>query len=157
MRCLSQPWGWRRSRSGMPRASGTTSATSGGRSSHENRGDRGQIRAKGKPNMNTEQELPGVAPIAAAAMAHVPRAPGPRKDAAGRRHRSLGVAIVLDLVLVAIGLAAWQYAVDSDQAGGLLYGSPVAIGQALVSGVHSGELITNALTTAVEALLGFVV
>jgi NitT/TauT family transport system permease protein len=107
--------------------------------------------------MNTEQELPGVAPIAAPAIATVPKAPGPRKDAAGRRHRSLGVAIVLDLVVVAIGLAAWQYAVDSDQAGGLLYGSPVAIGQALVSGVHSGELITNALTTAVEALLGFVV
>jgi NitT/TauT family transport system permease protein len=91
------------------------------------------------------------------AVATAPKASGPRKDSAGRRHRSLAVAIVLDLVLVAIGLAVWQYEVDSGSDGGLLYGSPAAIGHVLLSSLHSGELITNALTTAMEALLGFVI
>jgi NitT/TauT family transport system permease protein len=78
-------------------------------------------------------------------------------DSAGRRHRSLAVAIVLDVVLVAIGLAAWQYAVGNGSDGGLLYGSPKAISQVLLSSLRSGELINNALTTAMEAMLGFAV
>jgi NitT/TauT family transport system permease protein len=69
----------------------------------------------------------------------------------------MAVAIVLDVVLVAIGLVAWQYGVDSGSDGGLLFGSPKGIGQALLASLHSGELITNTLTTAMEALLGFVV
>jgi ABC-type nitrate/sulfonate/bicarbonate transport system permease component len=103
--------------------------------------------------MSTEQQLPGSAPV----VAPVPKAPGPRKDAAGRRHRSLGVAIVLDLVVVAIGLVAWQYAVDSGPAGGLLYGSPVAIGHALASGLHSGELITILGATPIAALAPIII
>jgi NitT/TauT family transport system permease protein len=107
--------------------------------------------------MSTERELsrPLVAEPPAAGMA--PTAPGPRKDSAGRRHRSVLVAIVLDVVVVGIGLAAWQYGVDNGSVSGLLYGSPAAIGQVLASGLQSGELLTNTLTTAVEALAGFVI
>lgn len=107
--------------------------------------------------MTTEQELspPVLAEPPAAGTA--PKISGPRKDAAGRRHRSVLVAIVLDVVIVGIGLAAWQYGVDNGAVSGLLYGSPAAIGQVLLSTLRSGELFTNALTTAVEALLGFVI
>jgi NitT/TauT family transport system permease protein len=90
-------------------------------------------------------------------MGTAPNATGPRKDSAGRRHRSLAVAIVLDVVLVAIGLAVWQYGVDNGSVSSLLYGSPAAIGQVLLSSLHSGELITNTLTTAMEAVLGFII
>jgi NitT/TauT family transport system permease protein len=47
--------------------------------------------------------------------------------------------------------------VDNGSVSGLLYGSPAGIGQVLASSLRSGELLTNTLTTAMEALLGFVV
>lgn len=107
--------------------------------------------------MSTEQELSRPAMAEPPAMGTAPKPSGPRMDSAGRRHRSLAVAIVLDVVLVAIGLAAWQYAVDNGSDAGLLYGSPKAIAQVLLSSLQSGELITNTLTTAMEAVLGFVI
>jgi NitT/TauT family transport system permease protein len=76
---------------------------------------------------------------------------------AGRRNRSLALAIGLDVVLVAIGLALWQYGVDSGSVSGLLYGSPAQISKTIVSGLQSGQLVVDTLTTAFEALLGFVV
>jgi NitT/TauT family transport system permease protein len=107
--------------------------------------------------MSTEQELPRPAVAEPPRMGTAPNATGPRKDSAGRRHRSLAVAIVLDVVLVAIGLAVWQYGVDNGSVSSLLYGSPAAIGQVLSSSLQSGELITNTLTTAMEAVLGFII
>jgi NitT/TauT family transport system permease protein len=90
-------------------------------------------------------------------MGKAPNAAGPRTDSAGRRHRSLALAIAADVVLVAIGLAVWQYGVDNGSVSGLLYGSPAAIGDVLSSSLRSGELITNTLTTAMEAVLGFII
>jgi NitT/TauT family transport system permease protein len=80
-----------------------------------------------------------------------------RQDAAGRRHRSLAVAIVLDVVLLAIALAAWQLAVNAGSVSALLYGSPALIWHTLVMGISSGSMIKNAGTTALEALLGFAI
>lgn len=56
----------------------------------------------------------------------------------------------LDVVLVAIGLA---YGVDNGSDGALLYGSPKAIGQVLLSSLRAGEVITNTLTTAMASLV----
>ena len=80
-----------------------------------------------------------------------------RQDAAGRRHRSLAVAIVLDVVLLAGGLAAWQIAVDAGRVSSLLYGSPEMIWRTITAGVGSGEMVRDAITTALEALAGFVI
>jgi NitT/TauT family transport system permease protein len=107
--------------------------------------------------MSTEQELSRPAVAEPPARATAPKASGPKKDSSGRRHRSLALAIVLDVVILAIGLAGWQYAADNGSSTSLLYGSPKAIGQVLLSSLNSGQLITNTLTTAMEALLGFVV
>jgi NitT/TauT family transport system permease protein len=95
-----------------------------------------------------------------------PPAPGPqalgrrrarKQDAAGRRHRSIVVAIVLDVVLLVIGLTAWQFAVDAGSVSSLLYGSPELIWQTIVRGIGSGVMINDAITTALEALAGFVI
>jgi NitT/TauT family transport system permease protein len=107
--------------------------------------------------MSTDQELSRSAMTEPPAVDTAPKTSGRRTDSAGRRHRSLAVAIVLDVVLVAIGLTAWQAAVDNGSGTGLLYGSPKAIAHALLSSLQSGQLVTNALTTAMEAFLGFVV
>jgi NitT/TauT family transport system permease protein len=104
--------------------------------------------------MSTDQELsrPAGPELPAA-----PRRSASKQDAAGRRHRSLWVAIVLDVVLLAIGLAAWQYAVNAGSVSPLLYGSPELIWQTVVRGLGSGAMLHDAATTAVEALCGFVI
>jgi NitT/TauT family transport system permease protein len=107
--------------------------------------------------MSTEQELAPSVMAEPPTAGTAPKIPGPKKDAAGRRHRSVLVAIVLDVVIVGIGVAAWQSGVDNGSVSGLLYGSPAGIGQVLASSLRSGQLLTNTLTTAMEALLGFVV
>jgi NitT/TauT family transport system permease protein len=107
--------------------------------------------------MSTEQELSPSVLAEPPAAGIAPKISGPKKDAAGRRRRSVLVAIVLDVVIVGIGIAAWQSGVDNGSVSGLLYGSPAGIGQVLASSLRSGELLTNTLTTAMEALLGFVV
>lgn len=43
---------------------------------------------------------------------------------AAGRHRSLAVAIVLDVILLAIGLTVWQIAVNAGTVSAVLYGSP---------------------------------
>lgn len=105
--------------------------------------------------MSTEQELarpavPGPPPTTNRRRAR-------RQDAAGRRHRSLAVAIVLDVVLLAIALIAWQLAVNAGSISSLLYGSPGQIWQTIVHGVSSGSMFHDAGITALEALLGFVI
>jgi NitT/TauT family transport system permease protein len=104
--------------------------------------------------MSTGQEL---SRPAAPELAAVGRRSARRQDAAGRRHRSVGVAIVLDVVLLAIALVAWQYAVNSGSVSSLLYGSPELIGQTVLRGIGSGSMIRDAGITAVEALCGFVI
>lgn len=92
-----------------------------------------------------------------------PAAPGPppragrREDDAGRRHRSFAVAIVLDVILLAIGLTGWQLAVNAGTVSALLYGSPERIWQTIARGIGSGSMLRDAGFTAVEALLGFVI
>jgi NitT/TauT family transport system permease protein len=105
--------------------------------------------------MSTEQELTRPPVGEPPATAGKPRAR--RQDAAGRRHRSLAVAIVLDIVLLAIALAAWQYAVNAGSVSALLYGSPDLIWQTIVRGLGSGSMFSDAGITALEALLGFVI
>ncbi|HET6499612.1 MAG TPA: ABC transporter permease [Amycolatopsis sp.] len=80
-----------------------------------------------------------------------------RRDAAGRRHRSLALAITLDVVLLVVLLGSWQFAVDSGSVSGLLYGSPGQIWHTIVGGVESGTMFSDAGATALEALLGFVI
>lgn len=82
---------------------------------------------------------------------------GRREDAAGRRHRSLAVAIVLDVILLAIGLTAWQIAVNAGTVSALLYGSPDRIWQTIARGIGSGSMLRDAGFTALEALLGFAI
>jgi NitT/TauT family transport system permease protein len=104
--------------------------------------------------MTTEQELSR--PAAPAARPPATRG-ARREDAAGRRHRSLALAIVLDLVLLAGALAAWQLAVDAGSVSSLLYGSPEMIWRTITTGVGSGVMVRDAITTALEALAGFVI
>jgi NitT/TauT family transport system permease protein len=104
--------------------------------------------------MTTEQELsrpaaPAVQPLGTRGAR--------REDAAGRRHRSLALAIVLDLVLLAGALTAWQLAVDAGSVSSLLYGSPEMIWRTIARGVASGSMVRDAITTALEALAGFVI
>jgi NitT/TauT family transport system permease protein len=104
--------------------------------------------------MTTEQELsrpaaPAVQPLGTRGAR--------REDAAGRRHRSLALAIVLDLVLLAGALTAWQLAVDAGSVSSLLYGSPEMIWRTIARGVASGSMVRDAITTALEAVAGFVI
>ena len=104
--------------------------------------------------MTTEQELsrpaaPAVQPLGTRGAR--------REDAAGRRHRSFTLAIVLDLVLLAGALTAWQLAVDAGSVSSLLYGSPELIWRTIATGVASGSMVRDAITTALEALAGFVI
>lgn len=104
--------------------------------------------------MSTSQELARPAtPETPSAGARSAR----RQDAAGRRHRSVGVAIVLDVVLLVTALAAWQYAVNAGSVSSLLYGSPKLIWQTVLRGIDSGSMIRDAGVTAIEALWGFAI
>ena len=64
---------------------------------------------------------------------------------------------LVQLLLVALFLAAWQAAVDVGWLTEFLVGAPTGIWRVFLASVKNGSLAADTWTTAVEAILGFVI
>lgn len=81
----------------------------------------------------------------------------PRARAARRRlvRRDTLQVLVVQAVIVAVALAAWEWATRTGRASAFLYGSPGTIGTNLLAIARDGSLWNDALITGEETLAGF--
>ncbi|WP_342050034.1 MULTISPECIES: ABC transporter permease [unclassified Cupriavidus] len=85
-------------------------------------------------------------------------APAPRKNTKTRsRFDNPWGRSLLQLLIAALVLRAWQFGVDAGWISAFMVGSPAEIWKSLVRGAADGQLWTDSYYTLFEAILGFAI
>ncbi len=84
------------------------------------------------------------------------RRPAWRRLLARHRVREAALVLLCQIVLLAVFLAAWEWATASSKQSAFLFGSPSAIGGFLLKMWQDGSLVSDTAVTGMETILGFI-